>query len=134
MPLTRYRVTPIGDSLSTATLDDTANRGWPIYEILVRKGVYRAEEARKRRARLHYEEAKDNLFHRHTAFRRPLLQSIQTGAAPLEARIMLALAWLPAFLLRPLLVSLLAAQQRWKRRSAPTDPPSPDELPDNPLH
>jgi glycosyltransferase involved in cell wall biosynthesis len=134
VPLTGYRVTPIGDSLSTATLDDTANRGWPIYEILVRKGVYRAEEARKRRARLHYEEAKDNLFHRHTAFRRPLLQSIQTGAAPLEARIMIALAWLPAFLLRPLLVSLLAAQQRWKRRSAPTDPPSPDELPDNPLH
>lgn len=132
--LSYYRVGPIGNSLSTATLEESARRGWPIYDILVCKGVFTEHEARQRRGRLHYDEAKDNLFHRHAPFRRALIQSVRSGAPPREAIIMLALSWMPGVLLRPTLEMLLWISQHRSKRRAAIAPPAIADLPEDPLN
>lgn len=105
--LVRYRIQPLGASLSTETLYEGNARGWALYRALKRAGVYTAREARAFRAALYYEDAKDRLFHLRTPYRRPLLHAVIEGSAPVEAFGMLALCWLPSGVLRALLTRLL---------------------------
>ncbi len=103
----RYRIQPLGDSLSTETLNEGNARGWALYRALHGAGVYTPREARAFRAALYYEDAKDRLFHLRAPYRRPLLHAVVEGNAPVEAFGMLALCWLPSGIVRVLLTRLL---------------------------
>lgn len=111
-PLVRYRVAPVGVSVSSATIERNRERGWHLYEAMLRDGVLNPEEARRKRSALYFEEAKDNLFHLGRPFRGALWRSVREGGSTLEARAALALCWLPAPALRWTLKQGLA----WKKR------------------
>jgi len=110
--LVRYRVAPLGASVSAGTLANGSTRGWHLYEALLRHGVLNETEARQKRAALHFEEAKDKLFHLHQPFRAPLFRSIREGGAPMEAWVAFLLCWLPAPALRAALKAGLEAKKR----------------------
>lgn len=104
--LSRYRLTPLGGSLSGAHATSQNTRGWKIYEVLTEKGVLTPEERRAWRSHLYYSQGRDNLFLHDAPFRGALWRSIAAGRPPLRAVLILVLSILPAKLLRPLLLRL----------------------------
>lgn len=104
--LVRYRLLPASASLSYGQWDLQNRRGWTLLEILTEKGVLTPEEVRARRGFLHYEQARNSFFWAGGPFRGALWKSLATGRPPARAVIMLALSFLPGFLLRPLLILL----------------------------
>jgi len=104
--LTHYRLSANGGSYSAETLSAANERGWNLFDVMQEKGFYTPEEARRKRAYLYYEQAKDNLFHLDAPFRRHLVKAVGTGRPPLKAAAMLGLSFLPAPVLRRLLLQI----------------------------
>jgi hypothetical protein len=102
--LSRYRLAPVSASLSMSQGSAENLRGWNLLRVLEEKDVLTASERRAWRSFLHYEQARDNLFHRDAPFRGALLRSILGGRPPLRAVAILSLSFLPAGVLRPLLL------------------------------
>jgi len=97
----------------TSQVQDTANqRGWKLFEVLQERGYLTAAEAARRKAFLYYEQAMGNLFFLDAPFRRCLVQAIATGRPPRKALGMFALSFLPASVLRPLLLRLEGIRKR----------------------
>ncbi len=105
--LTSYRVNPIGDSLSGIELAKRTERALALHQILTEKDILTPELLRLHRALTYYNEAKNNLFHYDLPFRGLLYQSITSGRAPAKAWVMFLLCWLPAPILKKLLIRLL---------------------------
>lgn len=105
-PLSHYRVQPLEKTYSGHALDDQKNR-WIAFDIMKRKGLFTKQEAARRSAFLHYEEAKNNLFIFNKPFRRHLVKAMMTGFPTRKAVVMMALSFLPAPLLRKILKALL---------------------------
>lgn len=104
--LTRYRLTPLGGSLSGSHATTQNTRGWKIFEVLSEKGVLTPEEMRQWRSHLYYSQGRDNLFLHDAPFRGALWRSILAGRPPLRAVLIFALSFLPAAALRPLLLRM----------------------------
>lgn len=104
--LSRYRLTPLGGSLSGAHATAQNTRGWKIFEVLAEKGVLTPEEQRAWRSHLYYAQGRDNLFLHEAPFRAPLWRSVVAGRPPLRAVLILGLSFMPAALLRPLLLRM----------------------------
>ncbi len=104
--LSRYRLTPLSDSLSGTHATTGNTRGWRIFEVLTEKGVLTADEQKFWRSHLFYSQARDNLFLHEAGFRGALFRSILAGRPSLRAVLMALLCFLPAALLRPLLLSM----------------------------
>lgn len=104
--LSRYRLAPVGESLLTFHRTSDNARGWGIYHVLREKGALSPDELRELPSYLHYEQARENLFVRRAPFRMALLRSILAGHPPPRAVLIFALAFLPAPVLRPLLLAL----------------------------
>lgn len=104
--LSRYRLTPLGASLSGAHATTQNTRGWKIFEVLREKGVLTPGEQRAWRSHLYYSQGRDNLFLHDAPFRGSMWRSIAAGRPPLRAVMILGLSFLPAPLLRPLLLRL----------------------------
>ena len=97
----------------TAQVQDTANRrGWKLLEVLQERGYFTAAEAARRKSFLYYEHAMGNLFFLDAPFRRCLVRAIATGRPPRKALGMFALSFLPASVLRPLLLRLEGIRKR----------------------
>ncbi len=111
--LTWWRVEPQETSLSASNRTKDNARGWRLLEVLVDKGLVTEEEARVRRSFLHFEQGRNNLVYLGAPFRRHLLRSVLAGRPPSKAVAILAMSWLPAPVLRPL---LLGAQRALKQR------------------
>ena len=109
--LVRYRVaTP--QSLTQREMTDISAFGWKVFEVLQEKKLLHPDELRTKLAALHYEEAKNNLFHLHAPFRGSLWRSVVMGRAPKEAFVIAALSVLPASALRWLLLSVRGGLNR----------------------
>lgn len=109
--LVRWRQQPSQDSLSGREKRRGNARGWAIQEVLAEKGLLDEGQLQRRRAYLHYEEARDNLLHHGGSFRRPLLRALREGEPPGRAWVMASLAWLPS----PVLKRVLRAAARATR-------------------
>lgn len=109
--LTWWRVEPQEGSLSASNRTDDNARGWRLLEVFLDKGLITGEEAAVRRSFLHFEQGRNNLVYLDAPFRRHLIRSVLAGHAPNKALGILALSWLPAPVLRPL---LLGAQRAAK--------------------
>jgi glycosyltransferase involved in cell wall biosynthesis len=109
--LVRYRVAP-AHSLTQQHVAGISAYGWQVFDVLQEKNLLHPEELRVKEAALHYEEAKNNLFHLHAPFRRSLWRSVATLHAPKEAIGMAALSFLPAPVLRRVLLGVRGAINR----------------------
>ncbi|MFM1920862.1 MAG: hypothetical protein RLZZ303_2496 [Candidatus Hydrogenedentota bacterium] len=116
--LVQYRIYPLGESLSTETMQAGNERGWSLYTCLRKQGLLSRDESRRFRAALHYEDAKDRLFHLREPFRQPLMRAVREGKAPVEALGMFSLCWLPSSALRFLLPRLLTLRNLTRRLRA----------------
>jgi len=116
--LTHYRLSSSNGSYSEGTLDVSNERGWQLFEVMLEKGLYAPNEARRKRSYLYYEQAKDNLFHLHAPFRRHLVRSIASGCPPSKAVAMLALSVMPAGVVRGVLLQLGSVANRRRVRVA----------------
>jgi hypothetical protein len=116
--LSRYRLTPLTDSLSGTHATTANTRGWRIFEVLTEKGVLTRDERKAWRSHLYYSQARDNLFLHHAAFRGALFRSLLAGRPSPRAVLMALLSFLPAAALRPLLLSMQRIAARLARRSA----------------
>ncbi len=110
--LTWWRVAPERASLSASHRTASNERGWRLLEVFLDKGLLTPEEARVRRSFLHFEQGRNNLVYLHAPFRRHLVRSVLAGRPPRKAVAILAASFLPAPVLRPL---LLAGQRALKR-------------------
>jgi len=104
--LTHYRQKAGNGSYSAGTLSSRNERGWKLFEVMQEKGFYTSREARRKRAYLYYEQAKDNLFHIGAPFRRHLVQAVAAGRPPMKAVAMLGLSFMPAPMLRHVLLHM----------------------------
>lgn len=105
-PLTRYRVAAPKQALSTRYNKAEDPKGWKIFSVLERKGVFTPAEIRTKRSILYCAQAHQNLFYFNAPYRRFLVLSILTGKPSLKALVMLSLSFLPAPLLRPILLRM----------------------------
>jgi glycosyltransferase involved in cell wall biosynthesis len=104
--LTHYRQKNGNGSYSARTLSARNERGWNLFEVMQEKKFYTSREARQKRAHLYYEQAKDNLFHVHAPFRRHLVRAVAAGRPPMKALAMLGLSFMPAPMLRHVLLHM----------------------------
>jgi glycosyltransferase involved in cell wall biosynthesis len=104
--LSRYRLHPSSYTGSAMQAHNARSRA--LFEVLNEKGFYTPAEAARKRAHLDYEQGMINLFHAGGPFRRHFLRSLLSGHPPLRAVGALALGFLPAPLLRPVLLRLQA--------------------------
>jgi len=111
--LTWWRVAPAEASLSASHRTDDNARGWRLLDVFLDKGLITEEEARVRRSFLHFEQGRNNLVYLDAPFRRHLLKSVFAGRPPPKAVAILAASFLPAPVLRPL---LLTTQRLLKQR------------------
>lgn len=102
--LTWWRVAPAQSSLSASHRTDDNARGWRLLEVFLDKGLITEEEARVRRSFLHFEQGRNNLVYLDAPFRRHLWKSVWAGRPPRKAVAILVASFLPAPVLRPLLL------------------------------
>lgn len=110
--LTAYRVNPVGTSLSGGELNRRQERALALHRVIAEKKLLPPELLRLHRALTYYNEAKNNLFHYGMPFRGLLWTSIRSGAAPTKAWAMFALCWLPAPVLKRVLLGLARMASR----------------------
>jgi len=110
--LTHYRRKAGNGSYSAGTLSADNERGWKLFQVMQEKRFYTSREARRKRAHLYYEQAKDNLFHVHAPFRRHLVRALAAGRPPMKAVAMLGLSFMPAPMLRHVLLHMGGAITR----------------------
>jgi len=102
--LTWWRVAPTSSSLSASHRTHDNARGWRLLEVFLEKGLITHKEARVRRSFLHFEQGRNNLVYLDAPFRRHLWSSVLAGRPPKKALAILAVSFLPAPVLRPLLL------------------------------
>ena len=108
--LAHYRMSSLENpslGLSTVTADNAT--GWILTEVYERKGILTPDELKRRKAFLHYQQARTNHFLFGEPFRRSLWKCMLTGSPPWQAMLMLGLSFLPG----PVLAALLSQGQRW---------------------
>lgn len=106
---TGYRLAPFGTSLSSArhSAQQRRQREIDMLRIFKEKQILPPGLLKKRRAIMYYNLSRDSLFLLNLPFRGDLWRSVRTGVAPAKANVMFALSFLPAPLLRKVLVGLL---------------------------
>lgn len=106
---TGYRLASLGGSLSTVgqNAKKRFQREKNLLRVLKRKKVLKPKYLKMREAIMYYNLARDKLFILRLPFRRDLYRSVSTNAAPPKAKLMFALSFLPAPVLRTVLTGLL---------------------------
>jgi teichuronic acid biosynthesis glycosyltransferase TuaG len=122
--LARYRVSPVGDSLSTVALERKRDRDRELLRRVTRGGCLTPAQRRLYTSIFHYNRSRDALFHDNRPFRADLLRSIAAGRPPLKACVMAALCWLPAPVLRQVLTALLSLRNNTASTPTTSDPAS----------
>lgn len=110
--LASYRVGR--NSYTNEIMDADQSPGWRLFEVMCEKGFYTVAEARRKKSRVFYEQAKDNLFHVGGPFRRYLVRSLLSGHAPAKAYAMLVLSFLPASAVRSIFIGAGGVMWRWR--------------------
>ena len=120
--LAHYRLASLNESLFASHFTVNHTRGWNIFQVLTEKGVFTPAEIRRRKAFLHYEQARENLLYLGGPFRKPLLRSIITGSPPLRAILIAGMSFLPRSVLRNLAKAGLNRFRRIKHCVEPARP------------
>ena len=120
--LALYRLAPLKKSLFASHISENNVRGWNIFQVLAEKGIFTPAEMRRRKAFLHYEQARENLLYLEGPFRKPLLRSIITGRPPLRAILIAVVSFLPRSFLRNLVKAGLNRFRRIKHCVEPARP------------
>ncbi len=114
--LAHYRLGPSEGSLKLLNLTPRNSAAWNLFEVMQEKGFYTAEEARRKRSSLYYDQAVNNLFHFEAPFRPFLIRSIASGHPPLRAIIAFSLCFLSRPLLQKTLMWMLSVVNGWNLR------------------
>lgn len=115
--LTHYRMASPGNSLKRNNLTPQNSSAWNVFEVMLEKGFYTQEEARRKRSSLYYDQAINNLFHFDGPYLRYLMKSLVSGRPPLRAIVTLSLSFLGRPLLKKTLVRMLSAVNWWNLRN-----------------
>lgn len=114
--LVHYRLCPREDSLNLSRLTARNTAAWSVFDVMMEKGYFTPEEARKKRSSLYYDQAVNSLFQFDGPYRLFLVKSIFSGRPPLRAIVMFSLSFLSRGLLKKTLIGMLSLVNRWNIR------------------